>query len=238
MQRAPTSARPQERTLCAHTHIRSSGKHLLQNIQRSWEESSQHRVILARFPEDEHSPQRSIPKSPQPGPTSRTMLYMGRALHLFTAPPMHPAGGLRRSPHASQLCSCRRCQTCRTRPEAPYQSRTRITDAHPPSLIQRCPPTQTAASCHRPARISLTGQVLAPSPPTSQTARRARPPPHHRPSRLDHNFSSVKKRAAAGTLPTRAEPAPSVISGTQRLRAYWTQTQTGQNSFFKNEYFN
>jgi len=212
MQRAPTFARPPKRTQCVHTHIRSSGKHSLQNIQRSWEESSQHRVVLARFPEDEHSPQRSIPKSPPPGPPSRTMLCTGRALHLFTAPPLHPAGGRRRSPDASQLRSFRRCQTCRTRPEAPppYQSRPRITDAHPSLLIQHCPPTQTAASFPRPARISLTGQVLAPSPPTSKTARRARPPPHHRPSRRDHNFSAVRKKEQPQKRPPPALRQPPV----------------------------
>ena len=162
---------------------------------------------MARFPEDEQSLQRSIPKSPPPGPPSHTMLSTVRALHLLTAPPLHPAGGGRHSPHASQLCSCQRCQTCSTRPEAPppYQSRPRITDAHPPSLIQRCHPTQTAASFPRPARISLTGQVLAPSPPTSKTARRARPPPHHWPSRQDHYFSAVRKKQQPRKRPPLAQ---------------------------------
>jgi hypothetical protein len=156
MQRAPTFARPGKRTQCAHTHIRSSGKHLLQNIQRSWEEPSQDRVVLARFPKDEHSPQRSTPKSPPLGPPSRTVLCMGRALHLCTAPPLHPAARGRHSPRASQLLSCRRCQTCRMRPEAPppHQSSARITAAYHPSTIPRCSPTQKAASFPRPARIS------------------------------------------------------------------------------------
>ena len=134
-------------------------------------------MFLAQFPEDEHSPQRSIPKSPPPGPPFRKMLCMVRALHLFTAPPLHPADGGRHSPDASQLCSCLRCQTCRTRPEAPppYQFTPQITAAQVEPPTQRCFPLPRVPSTPRPAAFP----PLIPSNRVSVSNHRnpAAPPP-------------------------------------------------------------
>ena len=53
----------------------------------------------------------------------------------------------------SQLCSCRRCQTCRMRPQAspPHHFRPRITAAQDQPPIPRCPPLPKAASSPQPA---------------------------------------------------------------------------------------
>ena len=61
--------------------------------------------------------------------------------------------GLKLQP--SQPCSCRRCQTCRMRPEAspPHQSRPRITAAYDQPPIPRCSPLPTAASTPQPATL-------------------------------------------------------------------------------------